>query len=679
MKQTKQIVYTFLFFALTVFACVDNNSADIDELKEEIDALKLLLEENNKISEILIEEDSLIFLFGDGSSISTALPNNEIPVIGPNGNWWVGSDDLGEVAGNVMPLVNPNGNWWVGDKDTGVKAKISPRGVSNVDYDQTTGILTIILGDGTVYEFLLSYDASLSGVKLSDLNGEYMVSAIYNGDLPFVSFEYDVNNRLIEVTYYTTLLNNPVKYLTIERTYNANGDIATQTYTEWATKKKAVPRDEYFANKQEGIEMEFEDAYNEIWSGGVKGYSGDGYAFFSEFRTPIYSSNGYLYQINENGSKIKKCLMRESYDKSVTFGAINSELWFNDYDENKEEWDQEYKNINAVSASNVSYGSGFSTGPSAVKRYYKWFVPTYNFVLDSDPIDIVTENMIEDYIYVYTPEVEVILGIVGDYKALFYTYDVYETGDVIDSRTIYYTYDGADFTIRSEEEENEDKDVLNIKVEGGKITKLVAYIDEEEDPHFEDMLGFNYTDGKLSTIDFLQSDIKGLVGITYDSKGNPIEFGVKPSALEETQDYEGADPEILAALGLIYSYDEYDSELGMVVEKYFYPEGYTSMISLSYDYGMKNFMNHTLTAVNPLMSFFESSHSINQIGWAGHGSAIFSEHLKYNEGGYPTEIKTYLQLSASDVPFEDSELEDFGIPINGSVAISYKLEYIKKQ
>ena len=62
----------------------------------------------------------------------TALGN--APRIGPNGNWWVGSRDLGVRAQGPqgeIPHIGSNGNWWIGYKDLGVWAQGST-GVSIV-------------------------------------------------------------------------------------------------------------------------------------------------------------------------------------------------------------------------------------------------------------------------------------------------------------------------------------------------------------------------------------------------------------------------------------------------------------------------------------------------------------------------------------------------------------------
>lgn len=57
-----------------------------------------------------------------------------VPVIGENGNWYIGNDDTGVSAqgkDGIAPHVGENGNWFIGDVDTGVTAQ-GPRGEAGV-------------------------------------------------------------------------------------------------------------------------------------------------------------------------------------------------------------------------------------------------------------------------------------------------------------------------------------------------------------------------------------------------------------------------------------------------------------------------------------------------------------------------------------------------------------------
>lgn len=49
-----------------------------------------------------------------------------VPVIGENGNWFIGNDDTGVCAigtDGTTPHIGENGNWFLGEEDTGVRAK----------------------------------------------------------------------------------------------------------------------------------------------------------------------------------------------------------------------------------------------------------------------------------------------------------------------------------------------------------------------------------------------------------------------------------------------------------------------------------------------------------------------------------------------------------------------------
>lgn len=770
----RKISIALSFFSLTLFAsCItQDNSGEIDKLREEltaeIDALKNLLESNSTISEIKIEGNNLVLVFSDGGTISTALPEQIMPSVGENGNWWIGETDLGVPAESEVPIIGANGNWWVSGEDTGIKFEVtdgqdgqdgltpyvgtngnwwigstdtevpaagqdgtdgidgeSPyigangnwwigttdtgvvaegqdgidgidgNGISTVSYDQTSGILTIMLDDGTEYEFLLSYEASLTGVKLNDLNGEYMLSAIYNGDLPFVSFEYDASNRLETITYNTTVLNETVKYLTIDRTYTAGGDIQTQTYSEWATKKKAIQNGDVLPDKELGIEMTYQASFDEIFDSGLSGYSGTGADFWAEVGnyTYIFKDSLIYYAVEEYNEDteafdyfVRKHMVRQTFG-SETFGIaeVGAEgvyIWTPYYDivDDEENWTTNYLYASSAYDSRFMYHDGGSIvlGSPEGKTYYPW--GQVAIAVGADPIDDTSvAGIVEDYMATTEASYENPAGGISvAHKTIFKRYNTYEPGDLIDSYTLNYTYSGENFIVDGDIDGN-NEDIVNVTVTDGKVTNVAMYNPDILD--FEDVLGFSYVGGQLSTISFIKENAPDLVSISYDGQGNPVSFSVNPSLLQPSdgQGTEGVDPEVLASLGLIYSYDEYDSDLGMVVEKYHYPDAYTPMIQIDYNYDMKNFMNHTFTAANPLLSFFELPNAIGEVKWAGHGSAIFMEYEKFNDGGYPTQIKTYLQVSASDVPLDiDEELEDFGIPINGSVAVTYNLEYIEK-
>lgn len=241
-------------------SCTDETEAEnarIAELEEQIATLRAQLENNSKITNVSFFDGQMTLTFGDGTVLTTPTPDNIIPTIGENGNWWINGVDLGVSALAQIPTIGSNGNWWVGGTDTGVNAKgdkgdqgdkgnqgdkgDAGTGIRSTSYDPETGILTITLTDNTKYEYALSTDGKeVIGNRLEDLNGSYLLAGIYNGDLPFAQFAYDAQNRMTSATYYETLLNAPVKSADVKFTYNADGKIASRTATYYAKQNKVT-------------------------------------------------------------------------------------------------------------------------------------------------------------------------------------------------------------------------------------------------------------------------------------------------------------------------------------------------------------------------------------------------------------------------------------------------------
>jgi len=676
--------------------------SDIEDLQDQINNLILTLESNNEVTEVLIQDGQLLLIFEDGTSIFTDLPINPIPNIGDNGNWFVGNVDLGVLAVADIPEIGEDGNWYVDGKNTGVSAEATDGidgqdgdGVANVTYDQTTGILDIILDSGVTYSFELYLEDVLKAVKLEDLNGEYLISTIYNGDLPFVRFTYDESNQLTDASYFTTLLNEPVEYMTVHRELDASNNITSQTVTEYATKSIAIAENDYpLDDALEGIYYyNLEDAFNLLFPTGIMGFTGTGHDFFIAASSNGYHTffdDSYIYVFDENNLAVSVNLLHVNTEAEFGYSNLGmvDYIWTPEYDNDQREWESEYLpvtsgvNVNGVSI-NVTTGA-LDIPTLEYYEYYPYALVAYPYTGSTDEI---TDNYISDYIGTTDDNVEVFGSPNEEFKAFFNSYEVYAAGEEVSSTTVTYAYDGEDFTINDAEEE---EDIIHVAVTDGLITDVYTRDIEEDDcvkcretrvlatdlTEFEHILHFEYTsNGQLEFVSLPNDEVTDAIRMTYDTQGNPIEFEVNPFKIQDI-----SDEETLAFLGLSFQYSEYDADLGTVVQKYAHPDEYITMLSVDYNYGLKNFLNHTFTAMNPLLRVFDNEHAIEQIGWAGHGSALLSEYTAFNDGGYPTEIKTYIQVSASDFPIEESDLElEYGIPLNGSVAVTYKLEYIEKQ
>ena len=697
---------TYWLFAIVLIAFTacekSDDDADVAALEQEIAELKALLNSQTAITSVGFEGENMVLTFANGSSITTATPQSIVPAVGDNGNWWVNGEDLGVKAEADMPSIGTNGNWWIGDTDTGVKAQgeqgeagtdgadgtngvdgADGTGIQNVEYDSETAILKLTLTDGTTYEYVLFYEEDVQGIKLGDLNGEYLLETIANGDIKVADFVYNDLNQLTDINYYTTVLNKATKNATLSRVYNAEGKIESQSLIEFATKRKAVPVGDEWNSfpdglRYSGIQLTQQDAFDELFPSGLTNYTKTAEVFFEEIYNNYGSlkSGDYYYRIIKDWYwdeltetegyefKVYKRKIKIDETKRHEISLVNGQKymwsqsgWFNEYDQviywEDYNYDDSAYNISDV----VVDGSGniSMNGSREYFYYYQMCNPAIEYTTD---VDEVSGSLLKDYIAISPDEIYNPDNIAGTYKILYKEYNIYEPGDEIQRATLAYEYEGANYTVSHELENLYKIVVLDDKIDG------VVYYNEGVE---EQILKMNYTNGKLTTVSSPVNEVTDVIKVLYDSEGNATELQVNSKQLAD----KGYD-ELFAALGLAYRTDVYDADLGMVVEKYTYPEDYMALLKVKYDYTMKNFMNHTITAANPLFSVFNSSNAIQELIWAGHGSCFFAEYGDYNEGGYPQEIKGLLQLA----PFENG-IESDELPINMSVATKYKLGYKK--
>ncbi len=685
----------------------DKDNTDVAELQKQIDELTALLESQRSITKVVFEGNEMVLTFANGSTVRTAAPTNIIPYIGENGNWWVNGEDLGVKAEAQVPTVGSNGNWWVGDTDTGVRAAaadgvdgVDGTGIDKVDYDPETAILKITLSDGTIYEFQLFYEDAVQGIKLGDLNGKYLLKGITNGDFPFAEFLYNSKNQLTDINYFVSLLNAPVKNASVHRTYGTNDKIETQSLIEYAIKDKAVqvgysfPNSSYDWNDDgwddtNELWLTADDAFAELFPSGVANFTGTPSEFFTQYREQFYQGikkGNYVYDIHKYyvwdevkqeetySVFVTKRLIRTDNTKTFAITEVKGQkcIWtppYHDWDGEQQWGDYEYE-ISAFVSSDIVYNAEGYFDIQANYSSYDIYYQMHPAVAYSSVVDEVTTGSIKDYIAFdsesfYNPE-----NITGTYKVLYKEYNRYQKGDEINRVSFAYSYNGSNQTTS-----NEGENLYKLMVSNNKIDAIVRFDGTTE----VEVLRLNYVDGRLASISSPEHNVNDIVKVLYDAENNPREFQVN------SKDLAGKDMgELLANLGLAYRTDVYDEELGMVVEKYVYPNDYTPLLKVKYDYTMKNFMNHTVTAINPLYTVFNSENAIQELIWAGHGSCFFAEYMDYNEGGYPQKVKGYLQLSPFYEYGDDTEHWDdydqndsFEYPINGSVATSYKLQYQK--
>lgn len=685
---------------LGTYSCSESgsNQPSIEDLQNQIKELKSQLEKNSTIKNVIFEGDEMVLTFQDGSVFRTPTPSSVIPNIGENGNWWINGEDLGVKAVAQIPIVGKNGNWWIDGKDTGKTAQgnkgdtgATGTGIAKVQYDETTGVLKITLTDETYYEFTLAASGegeNLGGNKIEDLNGAYLLSQIKNGDFPFAEFTYSDNNYMTGVTYYQNLLNAPAKTADLKREYNADGKIIRQTISEYAAQEYITTNRNYAPNENTDdifkTEMTAEEIYDELFPQGITGATHTKEEVINHLAITWwwFYSNNSVYRIYEENDKMylykgPKC--DSYYDSKFKFMIAKEDnnyyVYVGDYygwdHSNRPRTRQEscHSIIGTISAERNSYGGISLNIPNEEEEcYFATYGYKYNAVKYSGTEDEKNGNIIKDY---YTPKANETYnpnGESGMFKFLSTEYTHYKQGDVIRKITFNYIYNGNDYDVETDEENQ-----FYVAMNGNKIDKIKVYENGEK----KDLLKFNYnTDGNISTIDYPGEGAMEVAKFTYDSRKNPIELSVNSYKLAD----KGYD-DLFCALGLAYRYQTYDENVGAIVEKVKYTNEHTPLLKISYNYGLKNFMNHTFTSMNPLLEGFSMKNAISEMAWAGHGSCFMAEYSDYNEGGYPTRLKGLLQLS-------DGVFEDFGIgndltigipPMNGSIGTLYKFEYQKKK
>ncbi|MCC8187927.1 MAG: hypothetical protein LIP08_10630 [Bacteroides sp.] len=710
-----------LLFVVGAFgACEEKDSGELsyEELQRQLEQMRLILENNTKIVNVSFVGDEMVLTFATGETINTSIPANVIPQIGSNGNWWINGVDLGVSAEGKAPTIGSNGNWWIGTEDTGVKAEgvkgdqgekgeqgEKGNGIATITYDPETAILKITLDDGSFYQFVMGAtgDGNIGGNLIGDLNGEFLLTSITNGDLPFITLSYDDANNLTHIDYYTNILNAPERRAGLTQVYGTNGRVATHRLTEYAETDKVLPVSDVFENR----EYYYEDhsrflvrfsalqLYRELFPSGFKDIVyGD--IFIEYFVTNCWHSYQYLYNTDyvyrwydKSGNDYlvykyprqiffiwdewyvedRKCILASDNGQNYFYLPYNSYEYYGDEKNDKKgDWYWSYTgeayNLSDIWISwydETHFMGDIVFGPA--QDMMNSF-DNISFRVKAEPYtgkaDVITGKKLDNY---FAPKANEIINpdnLTGNYKALYCEYMMYEKGDEIQGAEVNYAYTDSD--IKASFEGNE---VVNLVMENNKLKSAIVV---EADGQRTEVLSFTYSGDKLSSIGAPYADAQEVAKFTYDTRGNLTEMSVHSGKLEG----KGMES-TLYTLGLITTYTYYNEELGRVVYGYKYSTDYVPLLRLSYNYGYKNFMNHTLVAANPIVSLFEFENAIEEVNWAGHGSCLFAEYSHFNEGGYPERIKGIFHYS----PLNTSGNGDY--PVNGAVAGLYKLNYEKKK
>ena len=331
------------------------------------------------------------------------------------------------------------------------------------------------------------------------------------------------------------------------------------------------------------------------------------------------------------------------------WGGVDASTIIVNVETGTDEWGDEY--IIGVQVDMTRLEEGYNVAPNINGFEYRIPVEAVG-----NSVDEVTATSVKDYEAVDMEDVYNPDNLTGEYKYLVANYKRYKKGDKIQTETVKYAYNGDEMTGSYDGE-----DCFVVNVMNDQIRSVGVYSDT-----LEVAVEMEYNgDGTLNTLNVPMENLTGIADFTYDSDLNLTEVKVNASKLRG----KGL-ADVLCALGLAYRYEDYNSEWGMVVEDVKYVDG--TVLKLGYDKNVKNFMNHTLVGISPLLQFLvQGKHAVNELVWAGHASCFMTEYSG-NQYGYPTRFDGLLRISPDD--FED----EIDLPVNGSVATLYKLEYVEK-
>jgi hypothetical protein len=101
---------------------------------------------------------------------------------------------------------------------------VKSEGISSINYNETTKVLTVTLSNGNVSEFKIYGDtyAGYVAVLISDVNGKMFVSEVNMGAVPFASFEYDENFNMTSMLSKEIYNGQIMKNFEVQKTYTDN-------------------------------------------------------------------------------------------------------------------------------------------------------------------------------------------------------------------------------------------------------------------------------------------------------------------------------------------------------------------------------------------------------------------------------------------------------------------------
>ena len=638
----RKLIFAFLFLSFLFAACDNGSDKSLDDLKKENQELKDALAASSKITNVEFTASEMILTYTNGLKLTTSIPDvlrgedGTTPKIGENGNWWIGTTDTGVLAqgqngadgtdgsdgtdGN-SPIIGENGNWWIGDTDTNVAATgaagVAGVGIQSISFDQSTGVMTITLTNGTESKFVIdNKDGSLAAYIMEDLNGKYLVKKITMGDIPYAEFEYNDDHQITKLTSYSANGYQTFKRFEVEKKY-VDGKPNKVITRRFATKKTTEYSDEDYENSITK-EVEFgeykEDQFIEENS--------DGSYYYYEYQ---WGNEGgyhyYRYYANKD-------------DRLVNELVSNGDGTYTVYNY------QSYNSIyNDVTGSNDYY--------YYYKVYDKCFV--YDEYQGRSEMSIkVANNQFKIY---RGNSYSIMVEGVKEYRNIFYfssnrtILGFYEVGDLMDETYSDLTYDSSNRVEKIYESIEEGADatayILN-SYDGDNLARTERFSKDGENWVREvDYVTFTYTSAGLlkETIEHDSEGTETVVSkVDYDQEGNPVEL-FKYLGDVSYRDVFGYDQIINPETGVEYNDDGVYLEAGLY-----------SFAKLEYNYTMKNFFGNTIAGLFPELYGFNFNNSLKSGTFSNSINAGAIAYKNFNDGGYP-QIMEFIGSGDDDSSF----------------------------
>lgn len=152
---------------------------DVNKLKERLDAI----EKGKMVINVEFLSANMIITYSSGEKVTLPLPNGLNGINGTNGKDGVG--------------------------------------ITSIIYNESTSILKITLTNGNVSEFkIVTSGGSLNAVLLSDVNGSFLLSSAYLGNLNIASISYNDQNKAVSIINNVVADRQQVKNKEVVHEYN---------------------------------------------------------------------------------------------------------------------------------------------------------------------------------------------------------------------------------------------------------------------------------------------------------------------------------------------------------------------------------------------------------------------------------------------------------------------------